>query len=205
MSADIYTKSFSAPDVWGRALRLINVFRPHELDPKFLGAWITERLELGRSEAVTESREFIIAKNAQVRDTARDHGRMIPPAAKSRPAPSRRVGRKASRTPAAPACVVSSSSFPASFRQNASDLFLALPAVDFESSICCASHSEDFCFLDFSNSCCQTHSDSASSPAEDLSSVCSNSSVCCLDDSVTGRLSERIATCDVRQVYLPSS
>ena len=72
MSADIYTTGFNMPDRWGRALRLINVYRPHELDGGYLGKWVIERNELGRSESVMESREFIIAKNAQVRGSARE-------------------------------------------------------------------------------------------------------------------------------------
>ena len=113
MSADVYTKAFTTPDLWGRAARLINVFKPDELTSAFLSAWVTERHELGRSESVKETREFIIGKNAQVRDAARERGRMIPAAAKSAPQPSQRVGRKAVRSQAAPAA----------------DLFLALPAV----------------------------------------------------------------------------
>ena len=86
-----YTKGFSTPDSWDRAIRLINVVRPDELKPSFLGSWINERNELGRSESVMESREFIIAKNAQVRDAAREKGRNIPAAAKVAPKPSQRV------------------------------------------------------------------------------------------------------------------
>lgn len=49
MSADICTKGFSAPDLWGRALRLINVFRPDALNSAFLSVWVSERNELGRA------------------------------------------------------------------------------------------------------------------------------------------------------------
>ena len=61
-----------------RALRLINVFRPEELGSKRLAAWVQERNDLGRSESVFETREFIIAKNAQARDSAREKGKNIP-------------------------------------------------------------------------------------------------------------------------------
>ena len=88
MSADIYTKGFNTLDTWGRALRLINVFRPEELSSKRLFAWVQERNELGRSESVYETREFIIAKNAQARDSAREKGKNIPTAAKAAPTAS---------------------------------------------------------------------------------------------------------------------
>ena len=45
MSADIYTKFFSAPDKWDHALHLINVLHADELIDEFLSEWVLSRLQ----------------------------------------------------------------------------------------------------------------------------------------------------------------
>lgn len=72
MPADIYTKAFTTPDHWRRAMRLINAFSPDELDGNFLTARVDERHSLGRSDDVMKTRGFIGAqtpKSATVRES----------------------------------------------------------------------------------------------------------------------------------------
>ena len=132
MSADIYTKAFNAPDLWGRALRLINVYRPEELEVDFLTTWVNERNELGRSAAVTAYREFIIAKNANISDAKRGQSLNIPAAAKSAPPLSSRVNKRKTKKTMAPA-IHRPSIGPVPERSRtlkslkAPDLFVALP------------------------------------------------------------------------------
>ena len=124
MPADVYTKGFSTPDSWGRAICRIKVFRPHEIEPSFLGAWLDERHEIGRANSVHETRQFIVAKQAQKRDAQREKGHNIIAAAKVAPKPSKRITARSSvKAQASPAPFVSMPNV------YASDCFVAAPAV----------------------------------------------------------------------------
>ena len=47
MSADVYAKAFSDPGSWGKALNLINIFRPDEVNPSGCpGLWAHTRLAI---------------------------------------------------------------------------------------------------------------------------------------------------------------
>ena len=71
MSADIYTKGFPSPDGWSHALHLINVFRPHEVNPKFLSDWVSERAWYDRSEESKRVKEPIVSKAGHKREVQR--------------------------------------------------------------------------------------------------------------------------------------
>ena len=71
MSADIYTKGFASSDGWSHALHLINVFRPHEINPKFLSDWVSSRAYYGRSEGSKRVKEPMVSKAGHKREVQR--------------------------------------------------------------------------------------------------------------------------------------
>ena len=78
----------------GRALRPISVHRPDELRFDKRVPWVADRDELCRPDSVFESRQFIIANNVNILDSARETGKSILVAAKVAPKLSVRATKK---------------------------------------------------------------------------------------------------------------
>ena len=71
MSADIYAKAFASKENWGRALKLIHVFRKGEDSSKSLSEWVNERAFYDRSEESKRQKEPTISKAGHAREVKR--------------------------------------------------------------------------------------------------------------------------------------